>query len=70
MGISAVRPYQSEGDGARLRVEGGADVKTRIGGLPGERIDGLPVNVTIHPGCLLIDHLHLEVLRRPVESAH
>jgi transposase InsO family protein len=41
----------------------------RIGGLPGDRIDGLPFNVTIHPGCLLIDHLHVEVLRRPVDSA-
>ena len=41
----------------------------RIGGLPGDRIDGLPLNVTIHPDCLLIDHLHVKVLRRPVDSA-
>jgi transposase InsO family protein len=39
------------------------------GGLPGDRIDGRPVCVTNHPGCLPIIHLLIEVLRRPVESA-
>jgi hypothetical protein len=37
--------------------------------LPGDRIDGRPVCVTNHPGCLPIIHLLIEVLRRPVESA-
>jgi hypothetical protein len=41
----------------------------RIGGLPGERIDGLPVCVTIHCPVRPNTHLLLEVLRRPVEFA-
>ena len=39
----------------------------RTGGRPGDRIAGRPVNVTIHPRGRPIQHLHLEVLRRPVE---
>jgi transposase InsO family protein len=37
--------------------------------LPGERIDGLPVCVTIHCPVRPNTHLLLEVLRRPVEFA-
>ena len=40
----------------------------RAGGRPGDRIAGRPVSVTIHLGRLPIEHLRLEVLRRPVES--
>ena len=40
-----------------------------IGGLPGDRIAGLPVRVTIHPAGRPIEHLLLEVLRRSVETA-
>ena len=39
------------------------------GGLPGDRIDGRPVCITNHPGCLPIINLLIEVLPRPVESA-
>ena len=41
----------------------------RIGGRPGDLIAGLPACVTNHPDCLPITHLHINVLRRPVESA-
>jgi hypothetical protein len=41
----------------------------RTGGRPGDRIAGRPVNVTIHPGGRPIQHLQLEVLRRPLDSA-
>ena len=40
----------------------------RTGGRPGDRIAGRPVSVTIHPARRPITHLHVEVLRRPVES--
>ena len=36
---------------------------------PGHSVDGLPVCVTNHPDCLPITHLHIKVLRRPLESA-
>src|SRR5439155_15567865 len=39
----------------------------RTGGRPGDRIAGRPVSVTIHPRGRPIQHLHLEMLRRPVE---
>ena len=41
----------------------------RIGGRPGDLIAGLPVCVTNHPGRLPITHLHIKMLRRPLESA-
>src|SRR5947199_335052 len=41
----------------------------RTGGRPGDRIAGRPVNVTIHPRGRPIQHLHREMLRRPVEFA-
>ena len=41
----------------------------RIGGRPGERIAGRPVNVVIHPACRPINTSAIKVLRRPVESA-
>ena len=41
----------------------------RTVGHPGDRIAGRPVCVTNHPGCRPTFHLHLEVLRRPPESA-
>jgi len=41
----------------------------RIGGLPGDRIAGLPVCVTIQPTGRPTTHLLIEVLRRPVDSA-
>ena len=42
----------------------------RIGGRPGDLIAGLPVCVTNHPDCLPITHLHIKVLRRPLESIY
>src|SRR5437867_11507214 len=39
----------------------------RTGGRPGDRIAGRPVSVTIHPRGRPIQHLHLEMLRRPVD---
>jgi putative transposase len=41
----------------------------RIGGRPGDLMEGLPVSVTIHPGCRATNTSLIKVLRRPVESA-
>jgi transposase InsO family protein len=43
--------------------------RRHTGGRPGERIAGRPVCAAIHPGGRPITHLHIEVLRPPVESA-
>ncbi|MFA3843419.1 transposase, partial [Streptomyces aureus] len=40
----------------------------RIGGVPGERIAGRPVIFVVHPAGRPMPHLHIEVLRRPLES--
>jgi putative transposase len=41
----------------------------RCDGAPGDFISERPVNSFIHPAGLPIGHLHIEVLRQPVESA-
>jgi hypothetical protein len=42
----------------------------RSNGFPGNFIGALPVNAFIHPAGLPINTSKIEVLRRPVESAH
>ena len=41
----------------------------RVAHRRGDLIAGLPVCLTNHPDCLPITHLHIKVLRRPLESA-
>jgi hypothetical protein len=55
---------------AAILTQNARSTSRRIGGLPGDRIAGRPVNVVIHPaGRPINTPLFIGVLRRPLESA-